>query len=93
MIWCKMRKTKIIGADFFRQSSVDSAAYKSMLRYYGLQHVQQLPGSRILQQDRAPVHTANTAKECLSRKIVNNWNSAAVNCKTQFLFFSLTILF
>ena len=57
-----MHNTKIIGLYFFRRSSVDSAAYKSMLRYYGLQQVQKLPGSPIIQQDGAPVHTANTVK-------------------------------
>ena len=75
MVWCAMHKTKIIGPYFFRQSSVDSAAYKSMLRYYGLRHVQQLPGSPIFQQDGAPAHTSNIVREYLLRKLGNNWIS------------------
>ena len=67
-----MHRTKIIGPYFFRRSSVDNAAYKSMLRYYGLQNLEKLPGSPILQQDGAPGHTANTVKEYLSRKLGNN---------------------
>ena len=31
MVWCAMHKTKLVGPYFFRQSSVDAAAYKSML--------------------------------------------------------------
>ena len=73
MVWCTMHKAKIIGPYFFRRSSVDSAAHKSMLRYYGLQHVQQLPGSPILEQYSDPAHTGNTVKEYLSRKLGNNW--------------------
>ena len=75
MVWRAMHKTKIIGPYFFRRSSADNAAYKSMLRYYWLQHVQQLPGSLILHQDRAPAHTANVVKEQLPRKLGNNWIS------------------
>ena len=73
MVWCAMHKTKMIGPYFFRRLSIDSAVSKSMLRYYGLQHMQPLPGSPIFQQDGAPVYTANTVKEYLSRKLVNNW--------------------
>ena len=62
MVWCSMHNIKIIGPYFFRRSSVDSAAYKSMLRYYGLQHVLRLHGSPILQQDGTPAHTGNNVK-------------------------------
>ena len=76
MVWFPINKAKVIGPYFFHQSSVDDAAYKSILRYYGLQHVQQLPGSPILQQDGTPEHTDNTVKEYLSRKLGNNWISS-----------------
>ena len=69
MVWCSMHNIKIIGPYFFRRSSVDSAAYKSMLRYYGLQHVQQLPDSQILQQYGAPVHTSNTVKNACQENL------------------------
>ena len=46
-----------------------------MLQYYELQHVQQLPGSPIFQQDSAPAHTSDTVREYLSRKLGNNWIS------------------
>ena len=44
-----------------------------MLRYYGLQHVQKLPGSPIFMQNGASAHTSNIVKEYLSRKLGNNW--------------------
>ncbi len=40
IVWYAMHKTKMIGPYFFRQASVESAAYKSMLRYYGLNHTE-----------------------------------------------------
>ena len=68
VVWCAIQKNIIIGPYFFRRSSVDSVAYKSMLRYYRLQHAQQLPASPIIHcanpigdssparpEDRAPV--------------------------------------
>ena len=66
MVWCAMHKTKTIRPYCFSRSSVDSAASKSMLRYYGLQHVKLLPGSPIIEPDGVPAHTANTLKEYLS---------------------------
>ena len=30
MVWCAMLKTGIVGPNFFRQSSADSAEYKSI---------------------------------------------------------------
>ena len=75
MVWCKMHMTKTIESYYSRRSSVDSVAYKSMVRYYGLQHVQQLAGTPILQYDSATVHNANTVKEYLSRKLGNDWIS------------------
>ena len=73
MVRCAMQKTKIIGPYFFRRSSVDCAAYKSMIRYYGLQHVEQLLGSPIFQQDGAPAHSFSAFREYLSRELGNNW--------------------
>ncbi len=40
MAWCDMQKTKIIGPFFFRQSSVDAAVYKSMLRYFAMYYIE-----------------------------------------------------
>ena len=75
MVWCAMHKTKIIGPYFFRAPTVDTQAYKSMLRYYGLNHIAQLPGSPIFQQDGAPAHTSNATREYLTRKLGNQWIS------------------
>ena len=51
---------------FFRQSSVDSVASKSIPRYYELQHMQQFPFSPIFQRDGALAHTYNTIREHLT---------------------------
>ncbi len=75
MAWCAMHKTKIIGPYFFRQPTVDTQAYKSMLRYYRLNHIAQWPGSPIFQQEGAPAHTSNAAREYLSRKPGSQWIS------------------
>ena len=44
MVCCAMHKTKMIGLYFFRQSSVSAVAYKSMLRYFAMYHLERLPG-------------------------------------------------
>ena len=75
LVWCAMHKTKLIGPYFFRQSSVDAAAYKSMLRYYGLHHIEQLEGAPIFQQDGAPAHTSRLVTEYLQRKLGDRWIS------------------
>ena len=85
MVCCAMHKTKIIEPYFFLRSSVDSAPYKSMLQFYGLQHVHQLPGSQSLQQYAAHAHTSDTAKEYLSRKLGNNWISRELLTRQQCL--------
>ncbi len=46
-----------------------------MLRYYGLNHIAQMPGSPILQQDGAPAHTSNATREYLSIKLGSQWIS------------------
>ena len=56
MVLCAMNKTKALALQLFRQSSVNSAVHKSMLWHYGLQNVQQLPGSSILHQNGDAVH-------------------------------------
>ncbi len=70
-----MHKTKIIGPYFSRQSSVDAAEYKSMLRYFAMYHIEQLPDSPIFQQDGVTSHTANTVTENLEGKIGDRWIS------------------
>ena len=75
MIWCAMHKTIILGSYFFRQSSVDAAAYKSTLRYFSINHIEQLLGSPIFQQNSLPSHTANTVTEYLVRKLGDRWIS------------------
>ena len=74
MFWCPIGNAKMIGPYFFRQYSVDNSAYKQMLWYYGLQNMQELPDSPILQHNSAYVHTHNTLKEFQFRKVGNNCN-------------------
>ncbi len=53
---------QIISPYYFHAPTVDSQVYVSMLRYYGLNHINQLPESPIFQQDGAPAHTANAGR-------------------------------
>ncbi len=75
MVRCAMPKTKLIGPYFFRQSSVDAAAYKSMLRYYELHHIEQLQVAPIFQQYGASAHTSRLVTEYLQRKLEDRWIS------------------
>ncbi len=75
MVWFAIHNTKLIGPYFFRQSSVDAAAYKSMLRCYGLHHIEQLEVALIFQQDGAPAHTSRLFTEYLQRNLGDRWIS------------------
>ena len=91
MVRCAMHKTKIIGPYLFRQQTVRTKAYKSILRYYGVIHIAQLTGSPIFQQDGAPVHACNCTREYLSTKLgiqgikkrgPTNWNARSAGLTT-----------
>ena len=69
MAWCAIHRTKVIGPYFFRQSSVDAAAQKSLLRYHGLHHIKQLQGAQKFHQYGAPTHWSRLVTEYLKRKL------------------------
>ena len=70
-----MQNTKGIDPNFFRQSAVDATAYKLMLRYYGLHHIEQLQGAPIFQQDGTPADTSRIVTEYSQRNLGDRWIS------------------
>ena len=73
MVWCAMRKEKVIGPHYFENENVNGENYRNIVINYAFPRFASLTRDYVFYQYGATIHYSNRIRNYLNRKRPGNW--------------------